>query len=74
MEKNPIFFILCAKNTFKKYGNFSGFFLVTAITAATDYFLADYFHILKVLSIYYYLPFTTRQGAMSISLLKRSLI
>ncbi len=28
-------------------------FLVTAITAATDYFLADYFHILKDLSIYY---------------------
>jgi hypothetical protein len=52
MEKNPSFFILCAKNTFKNMAIFKAF-LVTAITAATDYFLADYFHILKDLSIYY---------------------
>jgi hypothetical protein len=36
----------------KKFRRFSGNFLAMAITAATDNFLANCFHILKELSIY----------------------
>jgi hypothetical protein len=53
LEQKTIFFILCVKIPFKKFCHFSGTFLAMAITAATDNFLANCFHILKGLTIYY---------------------